>query len=58
MLIQCSAIRAKDKRELLLDWSEEAKELGWGDKDKVVITAFRDKDGEGIEIGRAPVKRK
>jgi len=38
--------------------TKEAKELGWNDKDQLVITAFRDKEGEGIEIRRAPIKRK
>lgn len=38
--------------------TKEARELEWTDKDQVVITAFRDKDGDGIEIRRAPIKRK
>jgi hypothetical protein len=38
--------------------TKEAKALGWNDKDQIVITAFRDKQGEGIEIRRAPIKRK
>ncbi len=38
--------------------TKEAKELGWNDKDQIVMTAFLDKDGEGIEIRRAPIKRK
>ncbi len=38
--------------------TKESRELGWNDKDQVVMTAFRDKDGDGIEIRRAPIKRK
>lgn len=38
--------------------TKEAKELGWNDKDQIVMTAFRDKDGDGIEIRRAPIRRK
>ncbi|MFH1520573.1 MAG: hypothetical protein ABID61_02935 [Candidatus Micrarchaeota archaeon] len=38
--------------------TKEAKELGWNDKDQVVMTAFRDKNGDGIEIRRAPIRRK
>lgn len=38
--------------------TKEAKALGWNDKDQVVLTAFRDKDGDGIELRRAPIKRK
>ncbi len=38
--------------------TKEAKELGWNDKDQIVMTAFRDKNGDGIEIRRAPIRRK
>lgn len=38
--------------------TKECKELGWNDKDQIIITAFRDDGGEGIEIRRAPIKRK
>lgn len=38
--------------------TKEARALGWNDKDQVVMTAFRDKEGNGIEIRRAPIKRK
>jgi len=41
---------------LALFVTKEARTLGWTDKDHVMITAFRDKDGEGIEIRRAPIK--
>ena len=37
--------------------TKEAKALDWTDKDQIVITAFKDSDGEGIEIRRAPIKR-
>lgn len=37
--------------------TKEAKVLSWTDKDQVIITAFKDKNGEGIEIRRAPIKR-
>ncbi|MEW6035221.1 MAG: hypothetical protein AB1529_01295 [Candidatus Micrarchaeota archaeon] len=38
--------------------TKEARTLGWTEKDQVVITAFRDKDGDGIEVRRAPIRRK
>lgn len=38
--------------------TKEARVLGWNDKDQVVLTAFRDKQGDGIEIRRAPIRRK
>ena len=37
--------------------TKEARALGWTDKDQVIITAFRDESGDGIEIRRAPIKR-
>ncbi|MEK6981938.1 MAG: hypothetical protein AABX38_03325 [Candidatus Micrarchaeota archaeon] len=43
---------------LALFVTKEAKALSWTDKDQVIITAFRDETGEGIEIRRAPIKRK
>jgi len=42
---------------LALFITKEARTLGWTDKDHVMMTAFKDKDGEGIEIRRAQVKR-
>ncbi|MGV8176419.1 MAG: hypothetical protein ACP5NX_01305 [Candidatus Bilamarchaeaceae archaeon] len=38
--------------------TKEARALSWSDKDQVVMTAFRDENGDGIEIRRAPIKRK
>ena len=35
--------------------TKEAKVLGWTDKNYVIITSMRDKDGESIVIRRAPV---
>ncbi len=43
---------------LALFITKEARALSWTDKDRVIITAFRDKKGEGIEIRRAPIDRK
>ncbi|HII53574.1 hypothetical protein AUJ13_02835 [Candidatus Micrarchaeota archaeon CG1_02_49_24] len=37
--------------------TKEARTLEWTDKDQVMITAFRDKEGDGIEIRLAPIKR-
>jgi hypothetical protein len=37
--------------------TKEARTLNWTDKDFVILTAFMDKDGQGIEIRRAPIKR-
>ena len=37
--------------------TKEAKALNWNDKDQVVIIAFRDDDGNGIEVRRAPIKK-
>jgi hypothetical protein len=42
---------------LALFITKEARTLGWTDKDHVMITSFRDKEGEGIEVRRAPIKR-
>jgi len=42
---------------LALFITKEARALEWNDEDHVMITAFRDKDGEGIEVRRAPIKR-
>jgi len=62
-----------DKREILsinvkkvIPWAtglalfitKEARVLNWTDKDQVMITAFRDKEGEGIEIRRAPITKR
>ncbi|OIO21119.1 hypothetical protein AUJ17_03695 [Candidatus Micrarchaeota archaeon CG1_02_47_40] len=41
---------------LALFITKEARVLEWSDKNQVIITAFRDKDGEGIEIRKAPIK--
>lgn len=38
--------------------TKEAKALGWSDKDHVIITSFKDEEGEGIEIRRANVDKK
>lgn len=38
--------------------TKEAKALGWSEKDHIIITAFKDKEGGGIEIRRAPIRRK
>jgi hypothetical protein len=38
--------------------TKEARVLGWTDKDQVILTAFRDEHGDGIEVRRAPLKRK
>ncbi|HLC68683.1 MAG TPA: hypothetical protein VJH24_02490 [Candidatus Bilamarchaeaceae archaeon] len=38
--------------------TKEAKALNWTDKDHVIITSFMDDKGGGIEIRRAPIKRK
>ena len=43
---------------LALFITKEARQLDWTDKDQVILTAFKDKEGEGIEIRRAPIKRK
>ena len=43
---------------LALFITKESRILGWTDKDQVMITAFRDKEGEGIEIRRAEINRK
>ncbi|VVC00316.1 Uncharacterised protein [uncultured archaeon] len=42
---------------LALFITKEARALGWTDKDHVMVTAFRDKNGEGVEIRRAPIKK-
>ena len=42
---------------LALFITKEARALEWPNKDHVVISAFRDKEGDGIEIRRAPIKR-
>ncbi|MCL6089221.1 MAG: hypothetical protein M1530_03615 [Candidatus Marsarchaeota archaeon] len=38
--------------------TKEAKALGWTDKDQVILTAFKDENGEGVEIRRVPIARK
>ena len=38
--------------------TKEAKALNWNDKDQVIMTAFRDENGDDIEIRRAPIRRK
>ena len=38
--------------------TKEAKALGWTRKDQVIITAFQDEAGEGIEIRRAQIGKK
>ena len=37
--------------------TKEARKLNWTDKDQVIMTAFRDAEGDGIMIRRAPIKR-
>ncbi len=38
--------------------TKEARALEWTNKDQVIITAFRDENGEGIEIRRAPIEKR
>ena len=38
--------------------TKEAKALGWTRKDHVMIIAFEDEDGAGIEIRRAQIDKK
>jgi hypothetical protein len=40
---------------LALFITKEARHLGWTDKDQVILTAFRDAEGEGIEVRRAAI---